>query len=62
MVDAIKFNKDIHKLSKNEKNNVIISNEANVNRSSLVNYILNNPKIDYCDCRNLEINDSLLKI
>ena len=39
-------------------NNVIISNEVNVNRSSLVNYILNNSKNDYTDYRNLEINDS----
>ena len=36
-------------------NNVIISNETNINRSSLVNYILNNGKNDY---RNLEIDDS----
>ena len=39
-------------------NNIIISNEANVNRSSLVNYILNNAKDSYADYRNLEINDS----
>ena len=39
-------------------NNIFISNEANVNRSSLVNYILNNAKNDYADYRNLEINDS----
>ena len=39
-------------------NNIIISNEANVNRSSLVNYILNNGKDSYADYRNLEINDS----
>ena len=39
-------------------NNVIISNEVNINRSSLVNYILNNSKDDYTDYRNLEINDS----
>ena len=39
-------------------NNVIISNEVNINRSSLVNYILNNNKNDYTDYRNLEINDS----
>ena len=39
-------------------NNVIISNEVNLNRSSLVNYILNNSKNDYTDYRNLEINDS----
>ena len=39
-------------------NNIIISNEANVNRSSLVNYILNNAKDSYSDYRNLEINDS----
>ena len=39
-------------------NNVIISNEVNINRSSLVNYILNNSKNDYTDYRNLEINDS----
>ena len=39
-------------------NNIIISNEANVNRSSLVNYILNNAKDSYADYRNLEINTS----
>ena len=39
-------------------NNVIISNETNINRSSLVNYILNNAKDSYSDYRNLEINDS----
>ena len=39
-------------------NNVIISNETNINRSSLVNYILNNGKHDYTDYRNLEINTS----
>ena len=40
-------------------NNIIISNEANVNRSSLVNYILNNGKNDYADYRNLEIDTSV---
>ena len=39
-------------------NNVIISNEANINRSSLLNYILNNAKDSYADYRNLELNDS----
>ena len=39
-------------------NNVIISNEVNINKSSLVNYILNNGKNDYTDYRNLEINNS----
>ena len=39
-------------------NNVIISNEVNINRSSLVNYILNNSKNDYTDYRNLELNTS----
>ena len=39
-------------------NYVIISNEVNINRSSLVNYILNNSKNDYTDYRNLEINIS----
>ena len=39
-------------------NNVIISNEVNINRSSLVNYILNNAKDSYSDYRNLEINNS----
>ena len=39
-------------------NNVNISNEVNINRSSLVNYILNNSKNDYTDYRNLEINNS----
>ena len=38
--------------------NIIISNEANINRSSLVNYILNNGKNYYVDYKNLEINDS----
>ena len=35
-------------------NNVIISNEANVNRSSLVNYVLNNSNKDDIDYRNIE--------
>ena len=39
-------------------NNIIISNEVNINRSSLVNYILNNSENDYTDYRNLEIIDS----
>ena len=39
-------------------NNIIISNEADVNRSSLVNYTLNNAENDYADYRSLEINDS----
>ena len=39
-------------------NNVIISNEVNLNRYSLINYILNNSKNDYTDYRNLEINNS----
>ena len=39
-------------------NNVIISNESDVNRVSSVNYILNNSKNDYGDYRNLEINSS----
>ena len=39
-------------------NNVNIINEVNINRSSLVNYILNNSKNDYSDYRNLEINES----
>ena len=39
-------------------NNVIISNEVNINRSSLVNYILDNSKDSYTDYRNLEINNS----
>ena len=39
-------------------NNVIISNETDLNRSSLVNYILNNSKDNYADYRNLEINNS----
>ena len=39
-------------------NNVIISNKVNINRSSLVNYILNNSKNDYTDYRNLELNTS----
>ena len=40
-------------------NNIIISNEANVNRSSIIKYILNNGKNDYADYRNLEINSSV---
>ena len=39
-------------------NNVIISNEVNINRSSLVNYILNNGKDSHTDNRNLELNTS----
>ena len=39
-------------------NNIIISNEANANRSSSVNYIINNAKDSYAHYRNLEINDS----
>ena len=39
-------------------NNNIISHEVNINRSSLINYILNNAKDSYFDYRNLEINDS----
>ena len=39
-------------------NNVIISNEVNINRSSLINFILNNSKHDYTDNRNLELNTS----
>ena len=39
-------------------NNVIISNEVNINRSSLVNYISNNSKNDYTDYRNIELNTS----
>ena len=39
-------------------NDVIITNESYVNRSYLVNYILNNSKNDYGDYRNLGINTS----
>ena len=39
-------------------NNVIISNEANANRSSLANYIFNYGNKDYADYRNLEVNTS----
>ena len=39
-------------------NNVIISNEVYINRSSLINYILNNSKDSYTDYRNIEINNS----
>ena len=39
-------------------NNVIISNEVNINRSSLVNYILNNGKDSHTDHRNIELNTS----
>ena len=38
-------------------NNVIITNEVNINRS-LINYVLNNGKNDYTDYRNLELNTS----
>ena len=53
--------KKSYELVKNLKislNNIIIGNEANVNRSAIVNYILNNSKNDYADHRNLEINAS----
>ena len=40
-------------------NNVVISNESDVNRSSIINYILNNGKNDYADFRNLELNSSV---
>ena len=39
-------------------NNIIISNEVNINRLSLVKYILNNGKDTHTDYRNLEINNS----
>ena len=39
-------------------NNVIISNETNINRSSLINHVLNNGKNDHTDYRNQEINTS----
>ena len=39
-------------------NNINISNEVNINRSSLVNYILNNGKDSHTDYRNLELNTS----
>ena len=35
-------------------NNVIISNESNINRSSLVNYVLNNGNKEFIDYKNLE--------
>ena len=54
----IKNSYEIVKSLKISLNNIIITNEANVNRSSLVNYILNNSKDDYTDYRNLEINTS----
>ena len=54
----IKKSYELVKSLKISLNNVIITNEANVNRSSLVNYILNNSKDDYADYRNLEINTS----
>ena len=54
----IKKSYEIVNLLKISLNNITISNEANVNRSSLVNYILNNAKDSYSDYRNLEINDS----
>ena len=39
-------------------NNVIISNEVNINRSSQINFILNNSKDSYTDYRNLGLNTS----
>ena len=54
----IKKSYELVKSIKISLNNVIISNESNVNRSSLVNYILNNGKDDYADFRSLEINTS----
>ena len=54
----IKISYEIVNSLKISLNNVIISNEVNINRSSLVNYILNNSKNDYTDYRNLEINTS----
>ena len=54
----IKNSYELIKSLKISLNNVIISNEADVNRSSLVNYILNNAKDDHTDYRNLEVNTS----
>ena len=54
----IKKSYEIVNLLKISLNNVIISNELNINRSSSVNYILNNSKNDYTDYRNLELNTS----
>ena len=56
-IPEILYIKNSYELVKSLKislNNVIISNEANANRSSLVNYILNNSKDNYTDFRNLE--------
>ena len=54
----IKKSYEIVNSSKISLYNIIISNEVNINRSSLINYILNNAKDSYSDYRNLEINDS----
>ena len=55
----IKKSYELVKSLKISLNNIIISNETNVNRSSIINYILNNGKNDYADYRNLEINSSV---
>ena len=39
-------------------NNVIITNESNVNRSALINYILNNSYNDSTSYRNISKADS----
>ena len=57
-VTYIKNSYEIVESLKISLNNVIISNETNVNRSSLVNFILNNGNKDPIDYRNLEINSS----
>ena len=54
----IKKSFELVKYLKISLNNIIISNESDVNRSSIINYILNNGKNDYADYRNLEINTS----
>ena len=54
----IKKSYELVKSLKISVNNIIISNEADVNISAIINYILNNGKNDYADYRNLEINIS----
>ena len=61
MIPKVIYIKNSYELIKSLKislNNVIISNESDVNRSSLVNYILNNAKDSYTDYGNLQINTS----
>ena len=54
----LKNNYELVESLKISPNNVIISNEANINRSSLVNYVLNDSNKDFTNYRNLQINTS----